>query len=1184
MILLFVLLLVSFSYGLDACCERDNDGNWCQYTDEESCDSNYLSVNTACEQTSYCEVGCCYSSDSGSCYKNTPRATCQAEGGTWSYSSASDIEQCTKGCCTVGDQAFFVTEVKCKSVGSGFEEAAVNFDSTIQTEAVCLESVKNLDLGCCVTEESATFVTREECSVATTEVVTNFTALGFHESMLCSNELLSTECAKQQTTGCYNGKVYWYDSCGNRENIYSSDTRTSYNSGYALDEIDSCTISGAEDETCGNCDYPQGMICGADENNIMDIGEYTCVDLTCEETYSNDASPLSGELKKNGESWCIYDSKVGEALDTVGSRHFRHLCINGEEITEPCTDYREEICVSRELGEDVLVTLEALNLGNGDYVEAACRENRNDECSSCNDATLGVSDQYSCCTNEDLRDCYWLPMEGAICEENSDCPLGYECDGEKCVDPELDVEPGICVAQVPSGLKFWESGDDVCSIGSTTCTVTRRLGGFSKLLGGRDDPEKWKIIDESPDGCTERNWVVAQNVYCRSLGDCGAWYNFNGDVGTEGFSSTLFDETFFFDMDQLTANDLPDWGYMQSYDIGDGWWEGLGWGSDNIMQNPMTYIGIASLLAGGVSGVARDNPQCGKNEKSDKPPAGDKVESTDSNVELSSGSFSTSKYSISGVKTTFDAPMYTDEKDSNPISTARSGLGTINEAKGAAKTFEELGCFFGSALPVPGKWLKIGSKSTFTVAMNVITVAAAIYLVVEYGLDNETTITYTVTCGPWVAPKGGDNCELCNDANTPCSEYRCKSLGAACALVNEGSENETCVAMNVNDVNSPIISPLDSVLREQEFTYEEITDQGNPGYEIQEKIKAFTPVTIGIQTDEPAQCKYSTQGALDFNDMSSYLGSEYYLYNQTGTFSLGSEAAAPEIIAETGGVYNIYIRCSDALGNANERDYFVRFTVDDSPDLTPVEIKYTSIDSGSYMPFEVDETEFSLYTNEPAQCLWARNDTGHEYMDGEMSCVSSGFQQSSVYFGTYECSTTLTGVSDENINSFFFRCMDNAGNINEDSYELKTKKTENELVVDSVEPSGTIYDETIEILVGTSDGADSGVALCAFSPNDVDFNSMVVFAETNSTEHSQTLTLSEGEYTYYVTCQDIAGNRASSETTFTIEVDEDIAQIEKLYVDEIYSVLTIEFDEELLCERASEAFTYGEGISMNTGK
>jgi hypothetical protein len=36
-------------------------------------------------------------------------------------------------------------------------------------------------------------------------------------------------------------------------------------------------------------------------------------------------------------------------------------------------------------------------------------------------------------------------------------------------------------------------------------------------------------------------------------------------------------------------------------------------------------------------------------------------------------------------------------------------------------------------------------------------------------------------------------------------------------------------------------------------------------------------------------------------------------------------------------------------------------------------------------------------------------------------------------------------------------------------------------------------------------------------------------------------------------------------------------------VDEIYSVLTIEFDEEVLCERASEPFVYGEGISMNAG-
>jgi hypothetical protein len=1241
---------VGFSYALDACCEKDDNGNWCQYTDEDSCDNSFLSAYTACEQTSYCELGCCYSSDSGSCYKNTPRATCEAEGGTWSDSSACDIEQCVKGCCTIGDQAFFVTEVKCKSVGSGYEDAAVNFDASVQTELACLESVKNLDMGCCVTEETATFVTRGECTTASTEVTTNFTELGFHEGMLCSNELLSTECAKQQTTGCYNGKVYWYDSCGNRENIYSTDERVSYNSGYVLNEIDSCVVNGANDKNCGNCDYSLGMICGEDENNIMALGEYTCVDLTCEEIYENDASPMSGSLKKNGESWCIYDSKVGEALDTVGSRHYRHLCINGEEITEPCADYREEICIGGVLGEDVLETLEALHLGSGDYVEAACRENRYTDCSSCNDAALGVSSQYSCCTNEDLRDCYWLPMEGASCEKNDNCPLGYECSGGKCVDPEEDVEPGVCVAQVPHGGKFWEEGSEVCSAASTTCSVTKRLSGWSRFLGGKNDPDKWETMDENPDGCTDRDWVVAQNVYCRSLGDCGAWYNFNGDAGLEGFSSTMFDETFFFDMDPLTVNDLPDWGYMQSVNIEDD--DGIGIHSSNIWKNPITYIGMlsaAGAMAGNIGNCGeqevkecKDDTECrddgvcinkkcvNKNavDGTKGSPCKDKCKSglscksfvcqedtfaasssssggSSATVPASSSSGSSvgADYDLPSVEELSDSywreremgsflssssapanPMYAEEKENkNIIQEGSNVYQTVSGFGSRLNSMSEIGCTFGSALPLPGKWFKI-EKSGLTKAMNWITVAAAVYLAVEYGLDKvNESISYTVTCGNWQPPKGGENCELCNNENTPCSEYRCKALGAACALVNEGTGNESCVAMNVNDVNSPIVEPLEAVLREQGFTFEEITDQGNPGYEIKEKIKAFTPITIGIQTDEPAQCKYSTQGALEYEAMSSFFGAEVYLYNRSATFTLGSEAISEDVIAENGGVYNIYIRCSDALGNANERDYFIRFNVDASPDLTPAEIKYTSIDTGSYMPYSVNETELSLYVNEPAECKWAKNDTGYEYMDGEMSCVSSGFQQSSVYYGTYECSTLLTGVSDENINSYFFKCMDSAGNVNEDSYEFKTKKTEEPLIIESIGPNGTIFDDTIELKVETADGANKGSAVCAFSPSDVEFNSMVMFAETNSTKHKQSLTLEAGQYSYYVTCQDLAGNRASNFTEFIIEVDDDRPVIEKLYVDEIYSVLTIEFDEEALCERASEPFVYGEGISMNAG-
>src|SRR3989344_2837411 len=56
--------------------------------------------------------------------------------------------------------------------------------------------------------------------------------------------------------------------------------------------------------------------------------------------------------------------------------------------------------------------------------------------------------------------------------------------------------------------------------------------------------------------------MVDQNTYCRSLGDCGAYYNFVGEAGYDGFSSTMFDEEFFNeakDIEALNEDDLGDW-------------------------------------------------------------------------------------------------------------------------------------------------------------------------------------------------------------------------------------------------------------------------------------------------------------------------------------------------------------------------------------------------------------------------------------------------------------------------------------------------------------------------------------------------------------------------------------------------------------------------------------------------
>lgn len=1328
-----IVLLTSLFYlspvlGINACCEKDNEGNWCQYTDESNCDESSLSSYTSCEQTSFCQVGCCYSSDEGNCHQNTPRATCEAEDDySWSDSSSCEIDQCNKGCCVIADQAFFVTEVKCKSVGSAYEEASVSFDDTVETESACLNSVKNLDFGCCVSGSSAVFQTREECSAASIEVGVNFTVDGFHEGILCSNDLLSSDCAKQQYTGCYQGKVYWYDSCGNRENIYSSDERVSYNNGYVLEEEDSCTASGAYDSSCGNCDYSQGMLCGADEENVMETGDYTCIDLSCEETYQNDASPLSGQERENGESWCVYDSRPGEGLDAVGSRHYRHLCINGEEITEACTDFREELCMNGVLTEEVLGNLEGLNLADGEYVEAACRPNRND-CNSCNDPE-SLSERYDCCVNEDLRDCFWL--------ESENVPLEYSFSTD-----ESDVPYGVCLPQVPPGLKFWGESRSTeesevataeeCSIASTTCTVSYRIGGWRRLFGGEVPPvDAWKVIGESPDGCKSRDWLVAQNNFCKAQGDCGAYYNYVGEAGFEGFRSTMFDEEYFFDFEDLDTNDIGSWEYLANVDEFDES-NKVGFNSPDVWKNPATYIAIASAVAGGitnalsgsncamdkagivgtlVAGSACDaratdvdkkcasGTECKEGKcvesKSDKSckglgysnsgnKAGDsfyykcvtgekayttctekegigtakaekktssndpthwvvdsclggsategefEIGSSADDIEISSESFSlevdcealgyekkTSQasddyyYYKCGDRGSYYSCQNTvnDEGlERGPFTSASPGHWVIDSCgvssssrvpeipqfaaedlakeggsrlKGAAmdKILDSGGCFVEGALPIPTKLFGGQAKGAVTKVANWVTLIAAVYLVVEYANDNETTVAYNVDCNLWQPPTGGSNCELCNDPNTPCSEYKCRSLGASCDLVNEGTSNETCVSLYVNDVNSPVISPQEDALSES-LTITETEEEGDKGYEINELIPAFTPVTLALQTDEPALCHYSTEVGSEFDSMASTFGAGIYTYEHALTFSLGDEVTSEEVVALTQGIHTVYIRCADASGNANERDYFIRFTVDTTPDLTPAEIQYTSIINGAYMPYNASETAFSIYTNEPAQCKWNSNDTSYEFMSTTMTCADSGTEQSSEYYGTYACATTLTGVADEALNTFYFRCQDQSGNVNEDSFKFTTKQTESPLEIVSFSPNGTLYDLNVSLEVETEGGAELGKAVCGYDDEEVDFSSMAQFLYTNASEHSQALELTEGEYTYYIACQDIAGNRATNSSSFNLEIDNDGPALDSLYVDTIYSVLLLVTDEEASCEYATDPFVYGEGIAM----
>jgi hypothetical protein len=132
--------------------------------------------------------------------------------------------------------------------------------------------------------------------------------------------------------------------------IYS--TSDSYNDGKILSENQSCSLESNlnNQATCGNCNYLLGSTCGANtENEKASFGDFVCKDIRCKDG--------EGKIRDNGESWCEYQGAIGtdigtsgllRAIDTPGSRHFRMKCIDGEVKTEPCADYRNEICVDSE--------------------------------------------------------------------------------------------------------------------------------------------------------------------------------------------------------------------------------------------------------------------------------------------------------------------------------------------------------------------------------------------------------------------------------------------------------------------------------------------------------------------------------------------------------------------------------------------------------------------------------------------------------------------------------------------------------------------------------------------------------------------------------------------------------------------------------------------------------------------
>ncbi|MFA4952961.1 MAG: hypothetical protein WC584_01955 [Candidatus Pacearchaeota archaeon] len=527
MIFLIVFLISNISAAEQSyCCEKTKTSAWCINSALDNCETSggLRTAPTSCESTSYCKIGTCYDKLEGTCMKNTPQRVCQESGGIWQQGQPENSPQCQLGCCLVGDQAAFVTQVRCNRLSSiyGLE---INFRKDISNELNCIASATSDVKGACVFEKNyqrtCKFMTKRECS----QTSEGNSSGEFHERYLCSAPDLNTTCGPSEKTICIDGKdeVYFTDTCGNLANIYDSNWKTTKPDYWSkiYDKTKSCGYgeSNSNSNVCGNCDYYRGSTCK--KSGVKNI----CKDLSCE---------WKGEKYQHGETWCAQSDGTSNIIsfeeaktDAVkenlpGSRYFRLVCYNSEVTIEPCADFRQEVCTQSELNE---------------FATAVCRVNRWQDCYS--------QDNQKDCENEFRRDCQWMkgvklnqPNAGAsgststasstmaFTQKNTSSTItGAVISGEN--NEEVMLSPsskGSCVPKYSPGFNFWEANsesDSVCSQASVQCTVQWEEG----LMG--------KPTCVSGCECIVAGWEAQMNKACVALGDCGAKTNY---IGVEGYN------------------------------------------------------------------------------------------------------------------------------------------------------------------------------------------------------------------------------------------------------------------------------------------------------------------------------------------------------------------------------------------------------------------------------------------------------------------------------------------------------------------------------------------------------------------------------------------------------------------------------------------------------------------------
>lgn len=1114
----------------------DGEKGVCQeYFDSEECENE---CSSAClpqtkDSVSACELGRCFDSDEGICSEGATRGKCEVEGGQF-VDSNNPI--CNKGCCKIGDDTDFVTSRQCGKIGEvkGIETEYYPNDNELE----CWNRERTKEEGACVfgieEEKSCRFITKENCLEGGGE---------FYAGMLCTHEDFSDiGYEKQADVKCddSNGKLYWVDSVGNKENIYDANKDKSWNGGEVLVESESCSLESGNNPfgnqgTCGNCERLLGSVCGerTSDESLSGNYDYVCKDIRCRDS--------SGNVRQNGESWCEYQGAIGvregsgynggelsgligkeledgerftRSIDTPGSRHFRASCIDGEVTVNACDEYRNKVCS------------ESVNERESDNVEissAACVVNPWQLCMSYNSEIERSDDKEEVLESIEKRN--------ELCLENPTCAL-------KNINIADNFKFDFCVPRYSPGFdleKNPEGGEMSCGSASQKCKVV----WVKKITG-------WKV--EVNAGCLEPKFAEQMNDLCMSLGDCGASVNYQGDF-TENYrvkKSPKLNDNY---IDEISEYSKPvEEVYVEINTTK--YLKAIG-GSELFGTGELGYsdadLQTGGMVASGVSGILLMASQF-------EPIAGFEF--------LANPGWQAAGGAIAGAAIGFAVTAML-------IKYTGVGGGLDPELTDALIAAGALaGAMVGYAAATTGAFTFVGTVCLGVCWFPVIGWAIAITLITiiivlaALGIGDTRERTISFECEPWQPPLGGDGCNKCGDDGYGCSKYSCQALGAGCRLINEGSNEMECVNIGEGDVTAPVIEPFEEALSEG-FGYTGIS--GNGFKVVSEEgdgcVKADDNLVFGISLDEPGWCAYEFEHTGNFDEMENDFGGrnlylEEHVENFNG-FNLRelADLDLPEYDPDSRVDFNFYVRCIDFNGNHKDSsEYVINFCVKPGEDIGKPFITAQN-PSREEIAFDSENVGMSIFVSEPADCRWGLDSTdNYDLMENNFTCANA-VGEKIPNFG-WNCLTSLPTENDEN--KFYVRCLDQPWknetfraerNEMENNYEIVLKKTLTPLSIDSITPMNETLEfgvepASVELVVETSGGADGGRATCYFN----EIRPGNELADTFGTIHKNTFNrIFSGGYNIPIRCKDFVGNTAESELRFSALLDVKFPEVSRAY-------------------------------------